>query len=125
MNGLVRLFTLTDNTAAISGRQLSHAGLLELFERRFSVDDDARRHKPAPEAYAAVTRALNVPPSRMCLIACHTWDTIGAVGAGWQAALIERPGNGLLDALPQPQISGKDLDDVATKLIARHAATAH
>jgi hypothetical protein len=52
------------------------------------------------------------------------WRT-DAVGAGWEAALIERPGNWLLDALPQPQISGKDLDDVATKLIARHAPTAH
>ena len=46
------LFTLTDNTAAISGRQLTHGGIVDLFDRRFSVDDTAKRHKPAPEAYA-------------------------------------------------------------------------
>jgi 2-haloacid dehalogenase len=31
-----RLFTLTDNTLAISGRQLEHGGIIDLFERRFS-----------------------------------------------------------------------------------------
>jgi 2-haloacid dehalogenase len=115
-----RLFTLTDNTAEISGRQITHAGLLDVFERRFSVDDEARRHKPAPEAYHAVTRALNVPPSKVCLVACHTWDTIGAVSVGWQAALIKRSGNDILDTLPQPQINGRDLNEVADCLIALH-----
>ena len=33
-----RLFTLTDNTLAISGRQLTAAGVIDVFERRFSVD---------------------------------------------------------------------------------------
>lgn len=116
-----RLFTLTDNTAEISGRQLMRAGLLDVFERRFSVDDEVRRHKPAPEAYAAVARAMQTQPSNICLVACHTWDTLGAVAAGWQAALILRPGNALLDVGPQPQITGADLNEVAAKLIARYA----
>jgi 2-haloacid dehalogenase len=115
-----RLFTLTNNTAEISGRQLSRAGLLDIFERRFSVDD-VRRHKPAPEVYAAVARAMQTPPSQICLVACHAWDTLGAVAAGWQAALIFRPGNALLDVGPQPQITGADLDEVVDKLIARYA----
>jgi 2-haloacid dehalogenase len=58
--------------------------------------------------------------SRSCLIACHTWDTLGAVAAGWRAALIKRSGNDVLDVGPQPQIVGNDLDDVANQLIARH-----
>jgi 2-haloacid dehalogenase len=32
-----RLFTLTDNTLEISGRQLERAGVIDVFERRFSV----------------------------------------------------------------------------------------
>ena len=52
-----RLFTLTNNTAEISRRQLERAGLLGAFERQFSVDE-VRRHKPAPEVYAAVARAM-------------------------------------------------------------------
>ena len=37
-----RLFTLTDNTLEISGRQLDAAGVMDLFERRFSVDETVR-----------------------------------------------------------------------------------
>jgi 2-haloacid dehalogenase len=115
-----RLCTLTNNTAEISGRQLKRAGLLDVFERRFSVDD-VSRHKPAPEVYAAVTGAMQTPPSKICLVACHTWDTLGAVAAGWEAALILRPGNALLDVGPQPQVTGADLNEIADKLIARYA----
>jgi len=116
-----RLFTLTDNLLEVQGRQLAHGGILDLFERRFSADG-VRRHKPAREAYAHVETALGVEPSQLCLVACHTWDTLGAVAAGWEAALIRRPGNDVLAVGPQPQIVGDDLDDVADRLIARHAA---
>jgi hypothetical protein len=46
---------------------------------------------------------------------------LGAVAAGWEAALVLRPGNALLDVGRQPQMTGVDLGDVADKLIARHA----
>jgi 2-haloacid dehalogenase len=116
-----RLFTLTDNTLAISGRQLEHAGVIDVFERRFSVDETVHRHKPAPEAYQSVATALGAGPGQICLIACHVWDTIGAQSAGWQAALILREGNAPLDVGPQPDWIGKDLDAVADQLIERYA----
>ena len=116
-----RLFTLTDNLLEVQTRQLEHGGIVGLFERRFSADA-VKRHKPAPEAYAYVARELQVKPSRLCLIACHTWDTLGAVAAGWEAALIRRAGNDVLAVGPQPQIVADDLDAVANQLIARHVA---
>ena len=114
------LFTLTDNTAVIAGRQLAHGGLVHRFDRRFSVDDTAKRHKPAPEAYAEVTRALGASPSEMCMVACHTWDAIGAQAVGWEAGLIKRVNNDVLDAAAQPQYVGKDLNTIADQIIARH-----
>jgi 2-haloacid dehalogenase len=116
-----RLFTLTDNLLEIQGRQLAQGGIIDLFERRFSVDQEVRRHKPAPEAYAHVCEALGARPWQMCLIASHTWDTLGAVAAGWQAALIKRPGNEVLSVGPQPTYVGQDLDDVADQLITCYA----
>jgi 2-haloacid dehalogenase len=114
------LFTLTDNLLEVQGRQLEHGGLIDLFDRRFSVDiPEVRRHKPAPEAYAYVQKQLRVAPAELFLIASHTWDTLGAVAAGWQAALIKRPGNDVLSVGPQPSIVGIDLDDVANQLIRR------
>jgi 2-haloacid dehalogenase len=114
-----RLFTLTDNLLEIQTRQLEHGGIVDLFERRFSADG-VKHHKPSPEAYAFVEKELGVESSQLCLIACHTWDTLGAVAAGWQAALIKRVGNDVLGVGPQPQIVGNDLNDVANQIISRH-----
>ena len=89
------------------------------FERLFSVDT-VKRHKPAPQTYAQVEKELGVKTSELCMIACHTWDTLGAVAAGWEGALIKRVGNDVLGVGPQPQIVGSDLNEVADRLIARH-----
>jgi 2-haloacid dehalogenase len=114
-----RLFTLTDNLLEVQTRQLEHGGIVDFFGRRFSADG-VKRHKPSPEAYAYVETELGVKPSELCLIACHTWDTLGAVAAGWEAALIKGVGNDVLGVGPQPQIVGDDLNEVADQLIARH-----
>jgi 2-haloacid dehalogenase len=118
-----RLFTLTDNTLEISGRQLEKAGVIDVFERRFSVDETVRRHKPAPEAYHSVATALHLDPGDICLVACHVWDTLGALAAGCQAGLILREGNAPLDVGPQPNYLGNDLDAIADQLIERYAAS--
>jgi 2-haloacid dehalogenase len=112
-----RLFTLTDNTLGVAGHQLEKAGVIDVFERRFSVDQSVKRHKPAQEAYHFVASELNVDPNGICLIACHVWDTIGAQAAGWQAALILREGNAPLDVGPQPDYIGNNLDEIADMLI--------
>ena len=119
-NAGFRLFVLTDNLLEVQTRQLEHGGIVDLFERRFSADG-VKHHKPSREAYAYVEKELGVEPSQLYLIACHTWDTLGAVAAGWSAALIRRVGNDVLGVGPQPQIVGDDLNDVANQLIARHA----
>ncbi len=67
-----------------------------------------------------VDKGLGAKTSQLYLIACHTWDILGAVAANWKAALIKRVGNDVLGVGPQPQIVGVDLNDVAEQLIARH-----
>ena len=116
-----RLFTLTDNLLEVQTRQMEHGGIVDLFERRFSADG-VKHHKPSKQAYAYVEKELGAKPSDFCLIACHTWDTLGAVAAGWDAALIKRPGNDLLGVGPQPSMVGNDLNDIADQLIRRHKA---
>jgi 2-haloacid dehalogenase len=122
-NAGFRLFTLTDNLLEVQTRQLEHGGIVDLFERRFSADG-VKHHKPSREAYAYVEKELGADPSQFCLIACHTWDTLGAVAAGWDAALIKRVGNDVLGVGPQPQIVGNDLNDVADQLITRYKSRA-
>jgi 2-haloacid dehalogenase len=118
-NAGFRLFCLTDNLLDVQTRQLTQGGIVDLFERRFSADG-VKHHKPSRQAYAYVEEELGVTPSQLWMIACHTWDTLGAVAAGWQAALIKRVGNDVLGVGPQPHIVGNDLNHVADQLIARH-----
>ncbi len=118
-----RLFTLTDNLLEVQTRQLQHGGIVELFERRFSADA-VKHHKPSREAYRHVERELGAAPSQLCLIACHTWDTLGAAAAGWEAALIKRAGNDVLAVGPQPHLVGMDLNQIADQLIARAVSAA-
>jgi 2-haloacid dehalogenase len=119
-----RLFTLTDNLLEVQTHQLETGGIVDYFEKRFSVDQEVHRHKPAPEAYAYVERKLGVTPGDLLLVACHTWDTIGALGAGWSAALIKRPQNDVLGVGPQPDFVGIDLQEIADQLIERYASAA-
>jgi 2-haloacid dehalogenase len=57
------------------------------------------------------------------MIACHTWDTLGAAAAGWDAALILRPGNAPLGLGSQPHIVGRDLGVVAASLLAKYGGS--
>jgi 2-haloacid dehalogenase len=118
-NAGFRLFTLTNNLVEVQSRQLAQGGIADLFERCFSIDS-VKVYKPSPQTYAYVEKELAAVPSQLCLVACHSWDTLGAVAAGWEAAMIRRVGNDVLGIGLQPQIVGNDLNDVADQLIARH-----
>ena len=116
-----RLYTLTNNPRATCVRQLEEAGIDSLFEGQFSVDDTAHRCKPALEVYQEVEVSLGLSPADLCLIACHTWDILGAAAAGWKTAFIARSGNAPLAVGAQPLIQGPDLNVVAQELIRRFA----
>lgn len=115
-----RLMTLTNSPSASSGSPLERAGLAHFIERQFSVDS-VRRFKPAPEVYHLITDLLDVPPSSICLVAAHTWDTLGAQSVGFSAGLVTRSGNAMLpvDGLPQPDVVAPDLERMAREIIAR------
>lgn len=114
-----RLVTLTNSPTGETGSPLDRAGLAHFFERQFSVDQ-IRKFKPAPEVYQYVAEGLNVLPSSICLVAAHTWDTLGAQGVGYSAGLVMRRGNAPLpiDGLPQPQVIAPDLELLARRMIA-------
>ena len=64
---------------------------------------------------------LQVEMGEMCLVAAHTWDTLGAQAVGCSAALVARPGNAALPVkgLPQPDVVAPDLAGVAQEIIRR------
>lgn len=119
-NAGFRLVTLTNSSSDTRPDALDRAGLSELLEHRFSVET-VRRFKPAPEVYHQVCDTLQAAPANLCLVAAHTWDTLGAQAQGWAGALITRPGNSPLpdSAVPQPALIAANLADLADQMLAR------
>jgi len=114
-----RMFTLTNNPKATCEKQLRKAGIDHLFDGQFSVDEGVHRYKPAREVYRSVEQTLGVPAGQLWLLACHTWDVLGASAAGWKTALILRPGNAPLRVGGQPLITGVHLGEVADEICNR------
>lgn len=112
-----RLVTLTNSAPEAGQAVLQKAGLSHFFEKQFSVDA-VNRFKPAVETYGSVASALGADPSSLRLVAAHTWDTLGAIAAGWKAALLTRPGNAPLPLGDQPDVIEKDLLAIARRIIA-------
>jgi 2-haloacid dehalogenase len=115
-----RMVTLTNTPPGPGPDALTRGGIADRFEQRFTVDP-VRKFKPAPETYRLVTDTLRVAPNQACLIAAHTWDTLGAQSAGWSGALVTRAVNAVLDApdVPKPEIVERDLTAVASRIIER------
>lgn len=114
----LRLAALTNSAPDAVRAQLGNAGLSGYFEQILSVDA-ARRYKPAPDAYRAAAHALGVAPAAMRMVAVHDWDIMGALNAGCAGAFVAR--GGLLFyplAEHQPDVIGRDLEDVAQQIAA-------
>ena len=111
-----RLFTLTNSPPLVVEAQLKNSNLTGYFEKSFSVDA-VKTFKPAAEVYQMAATELGVPTGQIRLVAAHDWDVAGALNAGCAAAFITRPGKVLNPLLPKPDIVGKDLVEVAEKII--------
>lgn len=111
-----RLGTLTNSTKPMAEAQMQNAGLIDLFEQVLSADE-VKRLKPATEPYRMAAERFRVPIGEVRLVAAHAWDVAGALGAGCRAAFVARPGM-VLDPIHEvPDVVGRDLREVADKII--------
>ena len=111
-----RMVTLTNSAPSTVEQQLKNAGLVEFFERSFSIDA-VKKYKPAAETYQYVARELRGAVGDLRMIAAHAWDVHGALQAGCAAAFIARPGHALFPLGPKPDISAPDLRAAADRII--------
>ncbi len=114
----LRLVALTNSTAEVARAQLTHAGLLDVFEVALSADTVGAL-KPAPAAYRHVAEECGVALAEVRLVAAHAWDVSGALASGARAAFVARPGMVLSPLGVLPDIVGHDLVEVAELIIER------
>jgi 2-haloacid dehalogenase len=111
-----RLATLTNSPPAVAEGQLANAGIAEAFDARLSVEG-AGVLKPAARVYRYAATRLGVEPGDLRLIAAHAWDVTGALRAGCAAAFVARPGMVLDPSGETPDVVGRDLGEVADRLL--------
>jgi 2-haloacid dehalogenase len=116
-----RMVTLTNSAPAAVRQQLTNADIAGYFEESFSVDE-VRTFKPAAEVYRLAATRLGVNAADLRLVAAHAWDVIGAMRAGCAAAFVERPGKALFPLADRPDIVGRDLREVAGRIVTADAA---
>ncbi len=113
-----RQVTLTNSTLEVAKAQVEFAGIADLFEATISADE-VHALKPAAAPYEYVAQRTSTSIGDVRLIAAHAWDVSGAMAAGARAAFVARPGAVPSPLGRQPDIIGRDLDDVANQLLQR------
>jgi 2-haloacid dehalogenase len=117
-----RLGTLTNSTKEVAEAQMQNAALRDLFEHVLSADE-VKRLKPAAEPYRLAAERFGAPIGQVRLVAAHAWDVAGALRAGCTAAFVARPGMVLDPIHEPPDVVGRDLREVADKIIATETRT--
>ncbi len=112
-----RMAALTNSPQQIAQAQLDHANISPLLDNVLSVDASGSL-KPAKKVYIDAAKTLGSKPAQTCLIAAHPWDIAGAMHAGWLGAFVARKTKVWNPLFETPNFSGKDILEVARKLIA-------
>ncbi len=103
-----RIVSLTNSSSDGVEMQLRNAGLIDLIEKRYSVES-VKKFKPHPDTYQMVLDDLDVKPEEVLMVAAHAWDLAGAKNVGLQTAFIARPGKTLYPNVGKPDYIVKDL----------------
>jgi 2-haloacid dehalogenase len=108
---------LTNSTTAAAERALTAGGLRELLELVIG-SDEVQTFKPHPRVYEHAVHRVGSKPAESVLVAAHGWDVMGAMRAGLRGAWVARDERWLVPVVPDPDVRGEDLEDVARKIVA-------
>jgi 2-haloacid dehalogenase len=115
----LRLGVLSQSTAEAADNVLRFAGLRDRFELVLSAQD-AGAFKPDLRPYRyALARTEAESGNAVCMVSTHWWDVAGAKRAGLRAAWVARRERALLDTVPSPDYTGRDLAEVADAIVTR------
>jgi 2-haloacid dehalogenase len=112
----VRLVPLTNGSIAMSETLFSRAGVLDLFERRLSVED-VGSWKPHPAPYAYALEQLGVSAESALLVAVHPWDLQGGRTAAIGTAWIRRGVGEWPACFDAPDLMAGGIDELAEQLL--------
>jgi 2-haloacid dehalogenase len=118
----LRLGVLAQSSATATDSVLRFAGLRDRFELVLSAQD-AGAYKPDLRPYRMAIERTEVAGADICFVSTHWWDVAGAKRAGMQTGWVARRERSLLDTVPPPDHTGRDLAEVADAIVTRIAAS--
>ena len=111
----LRLGVLTQSSAEAADGVLRFAGLRDRIETVISAPESGA-FKPDPRPYAMALERIGAQGDEVALVAAHWWDVFGAKAAGLRTGWVARRDLVLLDGVPEPDVGGRDLAEVAEGL---------
>jgi 2-haloacid dehalogenase len=115
----LRLGVLAQAAADAADNVLRFAGLRDRFELVLS-SQDAGVFKPDPSAYRyALEQTGAESGNAVCFVSTHWWDVAAAKRSGLRSGWIARRERALLDTVPAPDYTGRDLAEVADAIVTR------
>ena len=115
-----QIVALSNSSLGLITKQIQNSGLSDYFEDLISVEE-AATFKPSREAYQLASHRLGRQACDLRLVACHDWDTHGAICAGLHAAYIDRAGAVYNPLYKKPKIYASTMHDVADLIISSDA----
>jgi 2-haloacid dehalogenase len=112
----VPTYAFTHGSAAVASAALDRAGL-RTYLREVLSTEDIHAFKPAPRTYGWACERVDTAPDRTALLAAHSWDVHGAVGAGLVGALATRLERRVSEVTWRPHVTDERLDDTVIRLL--------
>lgn len=106
------LVSLTNSSNAGVREQFKNAGLLEIVDRRLTVEG-IHKFKPDQGVYRWALEQVGVGAGDAMMVAAHGWDIAGAGTAGLQTVFVARPGKVLYPLAEKPDHVVKDIKELA------------
>jgi 2-haloacid dehalogenase len=113
----LELGVLTQSALPAAEAVLRFAGLRDRMSVVLSAPDSGF-FKPDPRPYRMALERIGAAPDEVAFVAAHWWDVAGAKGAGLRTGWVARRDLVFPDSMPPPDVSGRDLAEVATALAA-------
>ena len=117
----LRLGVLAQSSATATDSVLRFAGLRDRFELVLSAQD-AGAYKPDLRPYRMAIERTGADGGDICFVSTHWWDVAGAKRAGMRTGWVARRERSLLDTVPPPDYTGRDLAEAADAIVTRMAA---
>jgi 2-haloacid dehalogenase len=117
----LRLGVLAQSAADATDAVLRFAGLRDRLELVLSAQE-AGAFKPDLRPYRMAIERTGADGADVCFVSTHWWDVAGAKRAGMATGWVARRERSLLDTVPAPDYTGRDLAEISEAIVTKMSA---